>query len=97
MKERGAPCDGVHISGRRSPAVTKEWKRFRDAAAAKKGRPVSQVCNIQLDVKERKLYRNSVVTNGNHNLFDTMAESPQNYGQEYEPSTQEFKMIVCNK
>lgn len=61
LKERRTPYDKVYIKKDVHPAVRQEWKRLRDAAAAEKDRPENQGCNIRLDVKERKLYRDDTV------------------------------------
>lgn len=45
-------------------SIGNEWKRLCDAEAAEKANPENTGCVIRLDIKERKLYRDGVVTDG---------------------------------
>lgn len=46
------------------PCVRKEWKRLRDVEKAEKERPENVGCAINLDTRERKLYKDGVVIDG---------------------------------
>lgn len=46
------------------PCVRKEWKRLRDVEKAEKERPENVGCVINLDTRERKLYKDGVVIDG---------------------------------
>lgn len=61
LKRRGAPYDKVFIKKDVHPAVRREWKRLRDVVVTETERPENQGCNIRLDPKERKVYRDEVV------------------------------------
>lgn len=43
------------------PSVRNEWKRLRDAEAAEKARSENVGCNIRLDMRERRLYKDGIV------------------------------------
>lgn len=60
LKDQGAPYDKIYIKKDVHPAVRREWKRLHDAKKTETERPENQGCNIHLDTKERKLYRNGV-------------------------------------
>lgn len=61
LKGRGAPYDKIFIKKDVHPAVRQEWRRLYDVTTAKKERPESQGCNIRLDARERKVYRDGIV------------------------------------
>lgn len=61
LKDRGAPFDRIFIKKDLHPAVREEWRRLRAAEATEKNRPENQGCEIRLDARERKLYRDGTV------------------------------------
>ena len=61
LKERGAPFDRIYVKKDLHPAVREEWKRLHTAHTTEKNRPENQGCQIRLDMKERKLYRDGCV------------------------------------
>ena len=61
LKDCGSPFDSVFVKRDTHPAVRNEWKRLHDAEKAEKEKPENVGCEIKLDTKERKLYRDGVV------------------------------------
>ena len=61
LKDAGSPYDTVYVRKDVHPSVRKEWKRLRDAEASEKAKPENIGCEIRLDTKERKLYRDGEV------------------------------------
>ena len=61
LKEAGAKYERIFVKKDVHPSVRNEWKRLRDVEAAEKGRPENVGCVIQLDTRERKMYRDNVV------------------------------------
>ena len=61
LKSRGAPYDKIFMKKDVHPSVRREWKRLHDVVTAEKVRPENQGCNISLDVRARKVYRDGVM------------------------------------
>lgn len=61
LKSAGDNFDKVYIKKDLHPSVRAEWKRLRDAEEKEKQRPENAGCEIRLDTREKKLYRDNVV------------------------------------
>lgn len=61
LKDAGESFDKVYIKKDLHPSVRAEWKRLREATEYEKQRPENAGCEIRLDTRERKLYRDNVV------------------------------------
>ena len=61
LKDAGPPYSTVYVKRDVHPSVRNEWRRLRDAEAAEKAKPENTGCEIRLDTRERKLYRDGVV------------------------------------
>ena len=51
----------IYIKKDVNPSIRNEWKRLRDAEKTEKERPENIGCNIHLNTRERKLYKDGVV------------------------------------
>ncbi len=61
LKNSGDNYSRIYIKKDVHPSVRNEWRRLRDAETAEKARPENVGCNIRLDTRERKLYKDLVV------------------------------------
>ena len=61
VKNAGDSFDKVYVKKDLHPSVRAEWKRLRDAEEKEKQRPENAGCEIRLDTREKKLYRDNVV------------------------------------
>lgn len=51
----------IYIKKDQHPSVRAEWKRLREAEQREKERPENAGCNIQLNARERRLYKDGMV------------------------------------
>ena len=61
LKNAGGDYNRIYIKKDVHPSIRKEWKRLYDAERAEKERPENAGCEVRLDARERKLYRDGVV------------------------------------
>ena len=61
LKESGENYNRIYIKKDIHPAVRNEWKRLRDVQKRESEKPENAGCNIYLDTRERKLYRDNVL------------------------------------
>ena len=61
LKHAGDLYTKVRVKKDSHPAVRREWKRLFDAAEIERGKPENAACDIQVDMKNRQLLRDSVV------------------------------------
>ena len=61
LKEAGVIYGKIYMKKDVHPSVRNEWKRLRDVEKREKEKPEIAGCNILLDTKERKLYRDGIV------------------------------------
>ena len=61
LKEAGVIYDKIYMKKDVHPSVRNDWKRLRDVEKREKEKPEITGCNILLDTKERKLYRDGIV------------------------------------
>ena len=61
LKGSGDNYSRIYIKKDVHPSVRKEWRRLRDAETAERARPENVGCDIRLDTRERKLYKDLVV------------------------------------
>ena len=64
LKSAGESYSRIYIKKDVHPGVRKEWERLREAEKREKERPESVGCEVKLDTRERKLYRDGVVIDG---------------------------------
>lgn len=61
LKTAGEEYNKIYVKKDVHPAVRKEWQRLREAEAREKERPENVGCDIRLDTRQRKLYRDGDV------------------------------------
>ena len=61
LKQGDKSCEKIFIKKDVHPSIRNEWKRLRDAEKVEKERPENVGCEIRLDTRERKLYKDGVV------------------------------------
>ena len=61
LKQCEEPYKKIFIKKDMHPSVRTEWRRLREAEKAERERPENAGCNIQFNVRERKLYKDGVV------------------------------------
>ncbi|MPC74286.1 hypothetical protein E2C01_068643 [Portunus trituberculatus] len=61
LKTAGESFNRVYVKKDVHPSVRVEWKRLRDAEEKEKQRPENAGCEIRLNTREKKLYRDNVV------------------------------------
>lgn len=61
LKTSGDIYNKIYIKKDVHPSVRAEWRRLREAEAAERERPENAGCVIQLDTRQRKLFRDGVV------------------------------------
>lgn len=61
LKTAGGIYAKIYVKKDVHPGVRKEWQRLREAEAREKERPENAGCNIRLDTRQRKLYRDNEV------------------------------------
>lgn len=61
LKDAGEQFGRIFIKRDEHPSVRNEWKRLKAAEATEKERPENVGCNIRLDMRERRLYKDGIV------------------------------------
>lgn len=61
LKTSGDNYSRIYVKKDVHPSVRNEWRRLREAETSEKARPENVGCDIRLDTRERKLYRDTVV------------------------------------
>lgn len=61
LKSSGDAYNKIYIKKDVHPSIRAEWKRLRDAERTEKERPENAGCNIQLNTRERQLYKDGEV------------------------------------
>ena len=61
LKTAGEKFSRIYVKKDVHPGVRKEWQRLREAEAKEKERPENAGCDIRLDTRQRKLYRDGEV------------------------------------
>lgn len=61
LKNAGEKYSKIYVKKDVHPGVRKEWQRLREAEAREKERPENVGCDIRLDTRQRKLYRDDEV------------------------------------
>lgn len=61
LKSAGERYKKVFIKKDLHPSVREEWRRLRESEKRERERPENQGCNISLNVRERKLYKDGIV------------------------------------
>ena len=64
LKEAGDDYKMIYIKKDQHPSVRAEWRRLHDVEKAEKERPENRGCEIRLDRRERKIYRDGEVIDG---------------------------------
>ena len=61
LKEATGELNKIYIKKDVHPSIRAEWRRLREAERIEKERPENAGCEIRLDQRQRKLYRDGVV------------------------------------
>ena len=61
LKTAGEKFSRIYVKKDVYPGVRKEWQRLREAKVKEKERPDNAGCDIRLDTRQRKLYRDGEV------------------------------------
>ncbi len=64
LKTAGESYSRIYVKKDVHPGVRKEWERLREAERREKERPENVGCEVKLDTRERKLYRDGEVIDG---------------------------------
>lgn len=69
LKTAGGVYSKIYVKKDVHPGVRKEWRRLREAEQREKERPENIGCDIRLDTRERKLYRDHEVIDSWNPMF----------------------------
>ena len=61
LKDAGGAYATIFIKKDVHPSVRTEWNRLRESERREKARPENQGCNVYLNTRERKLYKDDIV------------------------------------